>query len=133
MSGPPTIYHAHIPTEHPFPSGPASAPVVENLVLYFEPGHSTSDYDKNFASVQAGIKDYEDLHGIIGGWVVEEQEHGEVPGGKAKVFAAFLGWTSVEAHLKFRETELFKEHVGALRDGPKGFKVVHVAFTNGKN
>lgn len=131
-AGAPTIFHAHIPPEQPFPTGPGSAPVVECLTLYFDPSHSTSDYDKNFASFKEGIKDYADLQGVIGGWVVEELEHEKVEGGKAKGFAAFLGWPSIEAHQKFRESETFKNNIGPFRDGWKGAKMVHVSFTKVK-
>lgn len=37
-------------------------------------------------------------------------------GQTGSVLAAFIGWTSIDAHIKFRETEAFKENVGLLRD-----------------
>lgn len=31
------------------------------------------------------------------------------------VLAVFIGWTSIDAHMKFRETEVFQENVGLIR------------------
>lgn len=45
-----------------------------------------------------------------------------------KLFAAFIGWPSVEAHQAFRKTEDFGKVIGLLREGTVGIKVWHVAF-----
>lgn len=37
-------------------------------------------------------------------------------GQTGSVLAVFIGWTSIDAHMKFRETEVFKENVGLIRD-----------------
>lgn len=70
----------------------------------------------------------------MGGWGIEEHKHenlGEKEGeeGPAKLFGVFVGWPSVEAHMKYRQTEVFPDVAKWLRDGPKGVQVHHVAFT----
>jgi hypothetical protein len=68
--------------------------------------------------------------GLIGAWSIEPHEHEKLGEGvQGKLFAAFIGWPSVEAHMKFRETEDFVKVVSHLRAGPKGASVHHVAFT----
>jgi hypothetical protein len=60
------------------------------------------------------------------GWVVEELEHENV-GGKARGFQAAIGWTGVEAHMKYRETEGFKEGIQVVRGVFKGSAMVSFA------
>jgi hypothetical protein len=126
LAGPPQIYHMYLPDSAPI-SGPASAPVTECVTLYFEPSVDTATYDDHFAKFrEEGEKHATEAQGLSGGWGEEEHDHEEL--GKAKAFGAFVGWPSVEAHMKFRETEAFPEVVKHLRAGPKGSKMVHVTF-----
>lgn len=39
-----------------------------------------------------------------------------------------IGWTSKDAHMRFRETELFKKNIGLLREGVGSAEVYHVSF-----
>lgn len=62
-----------------------------------------------------------------------EEQPGEKCGeefkdGKARLFGGFIGWPSVEAHMKYREHEAFPEAIKWLRDGPKKIQVHHVEF-----
>ena len=63
---------------------------------------------------------------------MEEQRHakmGEGGGeGPARLFGAFGGWPSVDAHLKYREHKEFPEVVKYARDGPRALEVHHVEF-----
>ena len=59
------------------------------------------------------------------GSIVEELEH---EGEKLKAFAVFIGWDSVSAHMKYRETQAFKDSIAAFRDGLKSIKMYHVTL-----
>jgi hypothetical protein len=39
-----------------------------------------------------------------------------------------VGWTSKEEHMKFRETDLFKNNIQLLREGVGSAEVFHVPF-----
>lgn len=63
---------------------------------------------------------------------MEEQKHEnlgtEGQPGPAKMFCGFIGWPSVDAHMKFRETPEFPGLIKYARDGVKGASVYHVKF-----
>ncbi len=58
-----------------------------------------------------------------------EQGTAEAKGKEGKAVTALLGWRSKEDHLKFRETELFKENIGLMREKTRGAELFHVPFT----
>lgn len=49
-------------------------------------------------------------------------------GAEGKIFSAFVGWESVEAHMAFRKTELFGEIIGTMRGEQRGGEMWHTAF-----
>jgi heme-degrading monooxygenase HmoA len=59
---------------------------------------------------------------------VEVEVEGE--GGVQKGYAGVvvIGWESVEKHLAFRETDLFRENIGGLRNGARKIEMYHVQF-----
>ncbi|KAM0553106.1 hypothetical protein ACHAPJ_007654 [Fusarium lateritium] len=114
-------------TLNPFPPedvlNKERSPVTEVLLAFFP-----SDYDvasratatrrlEEFAA--RALKTSADWRGISYGWSVEN----DVPirgdeGNSGAMLAAFIGWPSVEAHQKFRETADFKDNIGLLREIP---------------
>lgn len=114
--------------------GPLSAPVTECVTMYFEPDYPNSAYDANFAKfLELATKTADTAQGVAGGWGIEEHQHeklGAAEGekGPAKVFNMFVGWPSVEEHLKYREHEAFPVAVGYLREGTKAGDMFHVKF-----
>ncbi len=69
-----------------------------------------------------------------GGWIIEDVPHGSFfgEGHKGKVFLACIGWDSVVAHMKFRETDDFKKTIRPLlKDGTVGLSAVHAEFFEG--
>ena len=122
-----TMYHTNF-SPHP-PAPPISfAPVTEVITCYFT-SHS-SDFETNALKlVDVVQKEAEGFRGSASGWVIEDVEHesfGE--GKKGKAWVAVLGWDSVEAHMKFRETEAFKQNIHLLREGPVKMEVHHTKF-----
>ncbi|KAF4453679.1 hypothetical protein F53441_3688 [Fusarium austroafricanum] len=99
------------------------SPVTEVLLAFFP-----SDYDvasratatrrlEQFTGL--ALKSSPDWRGISYGWSVENDVPIRGDEGKTGcMLAAFIGWPSVEAHQKFRETEDFKENIGLLREIP---------------
>lgn len=71
-----------------------------------------------------------DVRGVSFGWGVENDfpVKGGKEGQKGSVLAAFIGWTSIDAHMKFRDTEAFKDNVGLLRsmEGAVKLTMFHV-------
>ena len=72
--------------------------------------------------------DWEGCSGLAGGWVAEELEDPK-SSEKAKVYICLIGWESVDSHMKYRETQSFKDNIHMLR-GAKDLKntvMVHAA------
>ena len=102
-------------------------------MIYFPSDYSQADQDKFVEDIKKLVKAVEDnaetYTGSAGGWVQEELP---IPGTseKGKAYAAFIGWTSVEAHMQFRETQAFKDNIHFLR-GAKDLKKLTVVHTSG--
>ncbi|KAF7558157.1 hypothetical protein G7Z17_g57 [Cylindrodendrum hubeiense] len=112
---------------NPFPTedvlDKTRSPVTEVLLAYFP-----SDYSEDSRAVAKrrleqftgrALKSSPDWRGISYGWSVEN----DVPvkgdeSNSGALLVAFIGWPSVEAHKKFRETEDFKENISLLREIP---------------
>ena len=63
---------------------------------------------------------------------MEEQKHENLgkdgKEGPAKAFGGFIGWPSIEQHMKFREAPEFPGLIKYAREGVKGADVYHVEF-----
>lgn len=73
---------------------------------------------------EKALKGWPDFKGVSYGWSVES----DVPvigedGKTGSLLTAFLGWPSVEAHMKFRETTQFKDNIPLLRTMPNMTKI----------
>ena len=126
---PPHLYHVHF---EPFPPSAAFSNVTEFIQAYFPADYSAEDQKKmhedmkKFGGLVKG--NWDECSGTAGGWVAEEQDDPK-SGDKAKVYVCLIGWTSVDSHMRFRETQTFKDHIHLLR-GAKDLKnvvMVHVA------
>lgn len=87
---------------------------------------STSAFDDRWSSFRSTLEKHaEGYRSSSAGWIVEELEY---EGEKAKAFAIFVGWDSVDAHMKYRDTQAFKESIQSLREGLKGVKAYHAVL-----
>jgi hypothetical protein len=123
MDGPPSTGPYHITFASAFASV-VNAPVVEMLTLYFSTSVDQENFEKTWKSF-AQVAD-ENAKGYVGsttGWIVEALEHEKVVG-KARGFNAVIGWESVDAHMKYRDTEAFKGSIGSLREAATALSVV---------
>lgn len=127
IDGAPQLFHIKLPTS-PSPS-PFDAPVTECISLYFQPSIEESVYEKSFANFVAAAEKVQGsgAEGIVGGWGVEKHRF-EGEGEEMRLFGGFVGWPSVETHMRFREMEEFPAVVAHLREGVEKIKVHHVAF-----
>lgn len=124
-AGRPDIIHADMVPEGAVAKAFA-APVTEIATFYFG-GEAPSDYlDKVLEFGKALEK--EQPEGYLASGVGITHEEIEKDGHKGKGAVLTIGWTSVDAHMKFRETETFKTGAPVLRNGVKTANVVHVAM-----
>ncbi|KAL0933935.1 uncharacterized protein CTRU02_210734 [Colletotrichum truncatum] len=113
-------YIKHVVTKPWPPTILAEAPVTEVLTLFFPADldeAAKEPLNKQLEEFKTKALDTSpDFKGIAYGWSVENDVPvtGE-PGKTGNLLVAFIGWPSVEAHMKFRETEAFKENIGLLR------------------
>ncbi|TVY28969.1 hypothetical protein LHYA1_G001638 [Lachnellula hyalina] len=145
--------HLHHFTPSVFPPGIiASAPVIEFATFYDTKPVFVGNVRK-FEGVldQAKAKGDVDVDEYLGGvWgedvrsrrseekeglsadllppVIEDIAKNGASEGKGRAIRLCLGWTSKEAHMKFRETQLFKDNIALLREGVGSAEVHHVAF-----
>ena len=124
-----TMQHASF-NPHP-PSAPIShttSPVTEVLTCVLPSQDET--FEKNALKLLNVVKEKaEGYKASAHGWIIEDVEHEKLESGKkGKAFLALLGWESLEAHMKFRETNDFKNNIHLLREGPVGMEVHHTAF-----
>ncbi|KAI9834993.1 MAG: hypothetical protein M1819_002716 [Sarea resinae] len=134
VSGPPTVFHAAFKPSPPTPAVSNTSSPVTEVVTFYLPASTTAaqkeSWDKDWAAFSAEIAKADGVAaGMIGGWVVEEQERADVEGGKAIAFQGVIGWQSVEAHLKYKETDAFKKYIAPLREQWKSVDLYHVSFT----
>ncbi|KAJ4365539.1 hypothetical protein N0V83_008158 [Neocucurbitaria cava] len=134
LSSAPTLFHISFPST-PSPLTPLSAPVTECINAYFPPSQSEDEYDTSFNTFRSKCGEIPNVEadGLVGGWAEEKATHEKLGEGvEGKLFAAFVGWPSVEAHMAFRKSEEFGKIIGYLRTGVKGLNVFHVAFKQKK-
>jgi len=135
FSGAPSISHIELrPAYAADIPDPFTQPVTECFRAYFPASFPASTYDAHFATFQAAAASIADkaAGGLAGGWSVEPARHESlgadgVPG-VGKMFAVFIGWPSLEAHARFKESEHFERMVELLRKGLSGAEMVHVGF-----
>ncbi|EME40356.1 hypothetical protein DOTSEDRAFT_66151 [Dothistroma septosporum NZE10] len=125
--GSPSIAHAELKPDGAL-SKALAAPVTEVATFYFDsapPGDALDNAQKFAKMVEDGK-----AQGVLGAAVGITHEEIEREGVKGKGLVIAIGWTSVDAHMKFRETETFKENINLLRNGAKKIEMHHVAFMN---
>lgn len=109
-----------------------SSPVTEVVDHYFVADLSDSeksDFESNLSKFVKVLEEKADGYkGFAGGWIVEEQEHKDMEG-KARVWQSCIGWESVDAHMAFRETQVFRDNVHLMRpESRKAVTMHHVNF-----
>ncbi|OAL20113.1 hypothetical protein AYO20_11550 [Fonsecaea nubica] len=113
-------------TPHP-PTPALQAPVTEILRAYY-PVDQVSTEGVAFEADLLRLLDALRAHGVPGfsgeissGWSLEEVDYESTP---SKVFVAYIGWDSVQAHVDATKSEIYQAN--RLNRLPKAIKVAHV-------
>jgi len=127
LDGPASIYHANLSPHPPAPATASSrSPVTECLTLYHPTNADTSAFEEKWSASRSSLEQHaEGYRASSAGWVVEELEYEHEV---CKAFAIFIGWDSVDAHMKFRDTDHFKKSIVPLREGLKGITACHATM-----
>ena len=126
-AGTPSIAHADL-QPHGAVARALAAPVTEVATFYFDsapPGDALENAQKFIKVVED-----EKTEGFLGAAVGVTYEEIEREGVKGKGMVIAIGWSSVDVHMKFRETETFKNNINLLRNGAGKIEMHHVAFMN---
>ncbi|KAH9991317.1 hypothetical protein F4779DRAFT_609684 [Xylariaceae sp. FL0662B] len=139
LTGSVILYHVPFtpfpPTALDNAEGKGKSAVTELLHAYFPSGDGfTADMMASTSRTVQGFLDQlvasakQSSGETAIGWAVEELEF---KGEMCRVLAVAIGWESVDAHMKFRETEDFAKLIPILRglEGLKGMQVCHVSNT----
>lgn len=105
----------------PFPPSALKAPVTEVMLAFFPPDISAdakaAATERVAQFTEKGLNKCPDVQAVNYGWGVENDfpVRGGEEGQTGSLLVALIGWPSIDAHMKFRDTETFKETVGLLR------------------
>lgn len=101
----------------PAPAQALKSPVTEIILAYFPPDISLDEKAQVSLRFQQfaekGLHKCTEITSISHGWGVQndfpviEAEDGQT----GSLFIAFVGWPSIDARMKFQETDAFKQHV----------------------
>lgn len=121
--------HHFLPTPSP-PSVLGTAPVIEFATFY----DAAPDFKSSLEKFIKAVDNPEGTAGHAYGETLEEvSKHADgEEGKKAKAVVLTIGWESVDAHMKFRETEKFKSNVGLIRGNHGGAEMVSLLNVGGK-
>ncbi len=103
-----------------------SAPVTEMATFFFD-DEPPADYLEGAATfaqqcLETKVDGFVDL---VAGITYQDLVREDI---KGKAALVLIGWTSIDAHMKFRETQVHKDHIHLLRRDAKKTEVHHVAY-----
>lgn len=96
---------------------PIDAPVVA-IGRYFIPSSNKSGYEQTFSEAKHHLEEYVAPRSLVGGWRLDSTDEGK------DEFVLFSGWTAVEDHFKFAESDGFKEF-GRIKEFLEGAEIKH--------
>lgn len=105
----------------PFPPSALKAPVTEVMLAFFPSDISAeakaAATDRLARFTERGLNNCPDVQAVNYGWGVESDfpVRGGQDGQTGCLLIALVGWPTIDAHMKFRDTDTFKESVGLLR------------------
>ncbi|KAK3720629.1 hypothetical protein LTR37_003678 [Vermiconidia calcicola] len=128
MDADPIIAHADFQPDGGLNSA-LGAPVTEVATFYFD-GAPPDDAQENAKKFIETCQKEAPGSGVSGWAYGITDEEIEKDGAKGKGGVLLVGWPSVDAHMEFRNSEVFKNNIDLLRKEVKGIEVHHVAFMN---
>jgi hypothetical protein len=120
---PPKLVH-FLPT--PFPPSILAKAACTEMAMFYQTSDEFLGSVKKFLECLPGVDGY--VGNCFGG-VMEEIEK-EDGSGKGKAVLLCIGWTGLEKHMAFRETEGFKANVPLLRKGRGAVEMVSLLVLN---
>jgi hypothetical protein len=109
-----------------------TSPATELLSVFFPAEYTAVQQDKYKEGIQQLIKSIEGkakgARAAAIGWAIEDNlPNLQKPELKGRIFFLFIGWDSVEDHLEFRGTDIFKENIHYVRqvEGMQGLLNMH--------
>ncbi|KAK4549275.1 hypothetical protein LTR36_007734 [Oleoguttula mirabilis] len=103
-----------------------SAPVTEMAVFYFE-GGPPSDYLEGVEKLNKVLEEHTP-EGLLSSSAGITYEDVEKDGIKGKAAIVTIGWQSIESHMAFRSSQVFKDNIHLLRSTSKKVEMNHIAF-----
>ncbi|KAI9770925.1 MAG: hypothetical protein M1840_002629 [Geoglossum simile] len=107
-----------------------TSPVTELCTFYFALPFSLeaqSAFDETITAFSARVASKaEGYKATASGWIVEELDNPNI--GKSKGFFLAYGWKSIDAHMRYRDTDDFKETIGGIREKFGAVTMCHVIF-----
>jgi len=121
-----TAVHFHHVAFSPFPPKIVTrAPVIEFATFLDTKPHFLSNIEK----FMKGIGTPDECYGSAWGDSVETDVGKHSDGSvKGKATVLLIGWESKEAHMRFRETDVFEKNIGLLREGMGGVEMVSLGW-----
>ncbi|KAH6675474.1 hypothetical protein B0J14DRAFT_586569 [Halenospora varia] len=117
-----TMHHI---VSNPFPPTLAGkAPVIECCTVF---DVKSTFLEDNLAKFTNAL-DTSNVQGYLGNVTGEIVEELEWKGKKGNAVKLLIGWTSKDEHMKFRDSQVFKDNIGLLREGNGGIEMFHVPF-----
>ncbi|TIA35177.1 hypothetical protein D6C83_06723 [Aureobasidium pullulans] len=127
LAGQPQLVHFELKSAADDLAAAVSAPVTELATIFLT--EKTQSFYDNVGSFADILRDHtEGFLGISYSWCIEDVEHeclGEGFKGKACILA--IGWSSIDAHLAFKQTDAFRRGLEFLR-GARGSEIHHTIF-----
>ncbi|ROW01351.1 hypothetical protein VMCG_05888 [Cytospora schulzeri] len=123
----------HIAT-NPYPPSALRSPVTEILLAWFPSDISPELKDANTKKLEQfaemSLKACSDIQAINLGWGLENDflVRGGDEGEKGSMASMLIGWPSIDAHVRFRDTDAFKEAIPLVRglEGKTKMTMFHV-------
>ncbi|KAF3761870.1 hypothetical protein M406DRAFT_358121 [Cryphonectria parasitica EP155] len=141
----PEVFDRGLFTKHidvnPYPAAALKSPVTEIMLAFFPSDVSdelkTAASDRVARFSETSLKKCADVQAVSFGWGVENDfpVRGGEEGQKGSMLIALIGWPSIDAHMKYRETDLFKDSVPLIRgiEGLTALGMFHVKSQNMEN
>jgi hypothetical protein len=128
---PNSIFHVDLNKSAFGPDGAATANVVEYVQSYFPVSRVTPEFQKQ---VEEDFLRFDEIYiqGAKGnlswafGWVLDEQEHENIKGEKAKCLFVTRGWESMDHFEQSVKTDAYKKSIPILFAWNAPFKMVSV-------
>lgn len=128
---PQSIFHVALERSAFRLDGPVTANVVEFVQSYFPTSRVTPEFRKQ---VEEDFLKFDDIYikGAKGGeswssgWVVEEQEHEDIKGEKAKCFFVTRGWKNMDCFEQSIKSDAYKKAIPLLLGWNVPFEMVGV-------